>query len=124
MTILCLQEATSLKYRAVAATLSESQPESGQNYSILLTGSPCTSASLSIESLLCQSAKLLQRLTTETNGRESLQTGNLSMFNESSQESLELSRSTSLLDPLDTNRNRSHNLLQLSLLPHKLSGSP
>ncbi|KIW36647.1 uncharacterized protein PV06_11159 [Exophiala oligosperma] len=82
VSILCLKEAASSRYRAVAASLSESEPLPGRRFSILLTGAACSSASLSIESLLGQSARLLQHCLTTADGVEYLQTGNLDVLNE------------------------------------------
>jgi hypothetical protein len=107
--VLCLKGATSERYRAVAATPSDSQSESGQGYSTLLTGFPHSSASLSIESLLSRSAKLLQHCIIETNGKESLQITNLDAIDENDLEKFKSSKTSSLSDQqLNINRTQSH----------------
>lgn len=109
VSILCLKEAASSRYRAVAASLSESEPLPGRRFSILLTGAACSSASLSIESLLGQSARLLQHCLTTADGVEYLQTGNLDVLNENDSGNSKSNRMASFLDQQrDTNNAQSY----------------
>ncbi|KIW87193.1 uncharacterized protein Z519_12095 [Cladophialophora bantiana CBS 173.52] len=105
VTILCQKEAAFPKYIAVAAGLSEPQPESGRRFSILLSSGACSSASSSVESLLCLSAKLLQRCFTTADGVAYLRTENLDVLDEDGPGHVESNSMASFLDQqLNTNR--------------------
>ena len=107
--VLCLKDPISEQYRAVAVNLSDSQPENGYDYSILLTGLPCKSPSRSIETLLCRSARMLQRCIIDSNGKESLRIADVDALSEIEHPDFKSGKISSLPhQQLDADHTQSH----------------